>query len=737
MAGLTVGQEIGAYTIEAHIASGGMGGVYRARHRTIDRVAALKTLLPQHADDEALIERLKREARAIAALRHPNIVEIYDAQFDTQPFFIAMAYAPHGTLYSRLRELRKQNGRMSEADAIDITRQIASALAYAHRAGIIHRDIKPSNILIDADGRSVVSDFGIAVRDSDQTRLTEDFAAMGTPDYTSPEQARGEKPDARTDIYALGTLLYEMLAGNAPYASDTPWSVINKHMTAPPPDLLEVRPNATPALRDLIVKAMAKEPGARFASCDDMIAAIDIIRDGRDPQIATTVGSIDATQPMNAPVAPARASVPKAPGATPQPPPQRAISPMMALSITGLLVGLLGVGIAIYTLLSTRSASPEPISIAAAAPTTPSTPPPATLIVATTAASTQTATDIAPTATALPAPPSPTTPAVATAPAAATIASSSAVLATDEVLGDDFLNGWEDWSWGGTSVAIVSDVPPHSGRKVIKAQFKEQFGGLQFGRQQPISMNGAVAVELFVRASEDGPVNIQIELTNDKVLVGRSDTIAISDSENWQSVRISVNPTSTSLGQIKVIAMDEQAGRAFFVDDVRIVRSAAATDTGCGAGATRDVWLNASGAGLKDIPTDRAPDQTDSVLTLESFRQGEFFAERIRGYLCPARDGDYIFFIASDDSGQLSLSTDESPANLNAIASVKLWTLQSQWDKESSQRSAPVKLRAGQRYYFEVLHKQGEQGSHVEVAWQGPELPFGVIAASALAPAQR
>jgi eukaryotic-like serine/threonine-protein kinase len=723
MSGLTVGQDIGAYKIEAHIASGGMGGVYRARHRTIDRVAALKTLLPQHADDEALIERLKREARAIAALRHPNIVEIYDAQFDTQPFFIAMAFASNGTLFARLRELRKQNARMTETEAIDITQQIASALAYAHRAGIIHRDIKPSNILIDADGRSVVSDFGIAVRDSDQTRLTEDFAAMGTPDYTSPEQARGEKPDARTDIYALGTLLYEMLAGNAPYASDTPWSVISKHMTAPPPDLLEVRPNATPALRDVIVKAMAKEPGARFANCDDMIAALNAIRDGRDPQLTLSRGSFDNTLPLGMPSAATAARQPQ-----PRPAPRRNASPMLVLSITGLVVGLLGVGIAMYALFSTRNAQPEPAAAVAAAATAPAAV--ATPIAATPAPAAIAASQPESTATALPAQPAPT----ALRPAA----ESGAVLATDEILGDDFLNGWEDWSWGGTTVSLVSDVPPHSGRAVIKAQYKEQFGGLQFGRAQPISLNGALAIELFVRASDDGPVNVQIELSDDKVVVGRSDTIAISDTANWQRVRIAINQTDGALGQIKLIAMDETTNRAFFVDDVRIIRGEAiATASGCGTGATREIWLNASGAAITDVPTNRAPDAVDSVRTLESLRQGVFFAERIRGYICPARDGDYTFSIASDDGGQLSLSTNESPDNLSVIASVKLWTLQRQWDKEPTQRSAPVKLRAGQRYYFEVLHKQGEQGSHIEVAWQGPELPFGVIESDALAPIQR
>jgi serine/threonine-protein kinase len=716
MSGLNVGQEIGAYTIEAHIASGGMGGVYRARHRTMDRVAALKTLLPHHADDAAIIERLRREARSIAALRHPNIVEIYDAQFETHPYFIAMAYAPNGTLFARLRELRKQHARMDEREAIDIARQIASGLAYAHRAGIIHRDIKPSNILIDADGRCVVSDFGIAVRNSDQTRLTEDFAAMGTPDYTSPEQARGEKPDARTDIYALGTLLYEMLAGNAPYASDTPWTVINKHMTAPPPDLLEARPNATPALRDVIVKAMAKNPADRFPSCDALLAALDAIREGRDPRLSPAAAS-EPTLAFSA----SKATVASAPAAS-----RNAVSPMVLLSAAGLIVGLLGVGIAIYALLSTRApqtpvaqattVAPKEIS----APTTPATSRPELIA--------------ASTATALPAAPTPTAPLQPTLDTITTARNRA-----NDVADDDFVNGWEDWSWGGTLVSFVADVPSHSGNRYIRAKFKEQFGGLQFGRANPVSLDGVSEIEFFVRASDDGPVSFQVELSDNQTILGRSDTISISDPLSWQRVAVSIGQTNTQISQIKLIAMDEALNRNFYVDAVRLVRTApqASSEGGCGVGLTREVWLNNSGSAIKEIPVSRAPDVVDIVIMLESLRTGEYFSERLSGYICAPRDGDYVFSIASDDSSELWLSTDASQDSLRRIAEVKLWTRQRQWDKEPGQRSTPIKLRGGQRYFVQVLHKQGEQGSHVAVAWEGPDIPLSVIGTGALAPLPR
>jgi hypothetical protein len=152
---------------------------------------------------------------------------------------------------------------------------------------------------------------------------------------------------------------------------------------------------------------------------------------------------------------------------------------------------------------------------------------------------------------------------------------------------------------------------------------------------------------------------------------------------------------------------------------------------------TREVWLDNSGSAIKEIPVSRAPDVVDIVIMLESLRTGEYFSERLSGYICAPRDGDYVFSIASDDSSELWLSTDASQDSLRRIAEVKLWTRQRQWDKEPGQRSAPIKLRGGQRYFVQVLHKQGEQGSHVAVAWEGPDIPLSVIGTGALAPLPR
>jgi hypothetical protein len=216
-------------------------------------------------------------------------------------------------------------------------------------------------------------------------------------------------------------------------------------------------------------------------------------------------------------------------------------------------------------------------------------------------------------------------------------------------------------------------------------------------------------------------VSVQIELGNDKDVFARTDTIVI-DGDAWREVTIPIKTPDKQLGQIKFIGVEPDVKRAFYVDDISLVSRELAAPSNCpgAGGATRDVWFEVKGAQVKDVPVARAPAASDIVPELASARAGENFGERIRGFLCPPTDGEYVFFIASDDHGQFSLSTDESPANLVALARTTTWTGTKQWDKQASQQSKPVTLQAGRRYYFEVLHKQGMQGSHVEVGWRVP-----------------
>jgi serine/threonine protein kinase len=283
MTTLPPGTRIGPYDILGKIATGGMGAVYRAQHRTIQREAALKVLLPGLAEDTEFIQRLHREARAVAALRHPHIVEIYDANVEVQPYFLAMEYLPGGSIQGQLVRLKQQHQRMGVSDALAITRQIASALDYAHTKGFIHRDIKPSNVLIADDGRYVLTDFGIAASQQ-STKLTKTSVSMGTPDYMSPEQAQGMSLDKRSDIYSLGVMLYEMLAGTVPFSADTPLAVALKHVREAPRSVKQLRSEVSPAVKAVVDKAMAKKPADRFQTAAEMIAALDQAAMGKAPR---------------------------------------------------------------------------------------------------------------------------------------------------------------------------------------------------------------------------------------------------------------------------------------------------------------------------------------------------------------------------------------------------------------------------------------------------------------------
>jgi serine/threonine-protein kinase len=260
----------GRYQIIRHIARGGMAEVYLARDLLLDRQVALKVLFPEFASDRSFVERFRREARAAASLNHPNIVAIYDWGEEEGTYFIVMEYVEGRTL----RDIIRSDGPLLAHRAADIGADIASALAFAHHHNVIHRDVKTANVLIS--GLVKVTDFGIARAGDPQESLTQTGAVMGTATYFSPEQAQGQTIDARSDIYSLGVVLYEMVTGRAPFIGDTPVAIAYQHVKETPPPPSELNPDVPADFEAIVRQAMAKNPANRYQTADDLRA--DLVR---------------------------------------------------------------------------------------------------------------------------------------------------------------------------------------------------------------------------------------------------------------------------------------------------------------------------------------------------------------------------------------------------------------------------------------------------------------------------
>ncbi len=268
---LAPGSQIGPYLIVAPIAQGGMGVVYHAKQQSLQRDVAIKILPTQFTQDAEFLARFERESRTLARLRHPNIVQVFDAGAAGEYHYIVMEYLASGTLAAELTKLRDRGDQMPIDKAIKITQQIAQALDYAHQKGVVHRDIKPSNILVADEGRYVLSDFGI-VTDNANTKITRTMQTLGTPEYMSPEQANGMAVDRRSDVYSLGVVLYEMLTGAPPFSGNNTLSVLNKHLTVVPPSVSKIRVGIPVWLQSVVQKALEKLPEHRFQTAADFAA---------------------------------------------------------------------------------------------------------------------------------------------------------------------------------------------------------------------------------------------------------------------------------------------------------------------------------------------------------------------------------------------------------------------------------------------------------------------------------
>jgi serine/threonine protein kinase len=268
MANLKLPFEIDGYRIVRRLGLGGMATVYLGIQRSLGRPVAIKVLATDHTQSEELVKRFEHEARTIARLDHPHIVNIFDVgRTSTGQIYYTMPYLPNGDLAAR-------NLRDDESRVIEIIRALADALGYAHEQGIVHRDVKPENVLFDKLDRPLLADFGIALSEaSHQPRVTREGATIGSSGYMSPEQARSQPLDGRSDIYSLGVLCYELLTGEMPFHGPDTLSVALAHIENPVPRLPAVRRLWQP----FIDKAMAKRPEARFQSAEEVIAALDAI----------------------------------------------------------------------------------------------------------------------------------------------------------------------------------------------------------------------------------------------------------------------------------------------------------------------------------------------------------------------------------------------------------------------------------------------------------------------------
>lgn len=265
-------QRMGPFEIETEIGRGGMAAVFRAHDPRFRRDVAIKVLPRELLHEPSFRARFEREAQTVAALEHPAIVPVYDYGEEDGLPYIVMRFMPGGSLSERL-----ESGSMSVQESERIITRLAAALDEAHRQGIVHRDLKPANILFDRYGNAYLSDFGVARIAQASAELTGD-AIVGTPAYMSPEQARGETDlDGRSDVYALGAILFEMLTGQQPFEADTPLGVAMKHITEPVPRIREVKADLPAACEALIERSMAKDREARFDTAGDLAAALTAI----------------------------------------------------------------------------------------------------------------------------------------------------------------------------------------------------------------------------------------------------------------------------------------------------------------------------------------------------------------------------------------------------------------------------------------------------------------------------
>ena len=282
----------GRYEIIEKIGTGGMATVYKAKCLVLKRFVAVKVLRDEFTTDEEFIKRFNVEAQAVASLTHPNIVSVYDVGHEGNLYYIVMELVKGKTL----KEIIVEDGALGWKWSVKIAMQIASALETAHRNNIVHRDIKPHNIIITEDGVAKVTDFGIAKAVSNST-ITAFGTTIGSVHYFSPEHARGGFTDARSDLYSLGVVMYEMVTGRVPFDSDTPVSVALKHMQEEPIEPIKIKSELPQSVNDIIMKAMRKDANERYQSATEMIKDLELaLKHPEEQFVSAPIGGDFPTQ---------------------------------------------------------------------------------------------------------------------------------------------------------------------------------------------------------------------------------------------------------------------------------------------------------------------------------------------------------------------------------------------------------------------------------------------------------
>src|SRR5690242_8116936 len=313
-----IGQQIGAYTVQSKLGEGGMAVVYKAYHARLRREVAIKLILSQIAQQPDFRARFEREAQLVASLQHPNIVAVYDfGDFGSQSYLV-MQYVGGGTLRDRLRGGHALDPRLATLYAV----QMGRALHHAHMRGIVHRDVKPQNMLISSSdpNQLLLSDFGIAkmydnrheptlistagTQAMQDPSLTSIDQIVGTAEYMAPEQINGEPVDARTDVYSLGVVLFQMLTGEAPFQSTTVQGLLFQHVHAPPRPIREINPYVSDTLAYIVARALAKAPAARFQSAEEMAQALEAANVNATYRLAPSQPLAPTSEQGDAPTSP-------------------------------------------------------------------------------------------------------------------------------------------------------------------------------------------------------------------------------------------------------------------------------------------------------------------------------------------------------------------------------------------------------------------------------------------------